>query len=412
MKTIFVAVSFLLPQQTIATQNTFEGILHQYADIAHAMYEDSLIEAKNLQSAIEKLIQTPSETNLQLARQAWKKARVPYQQTEGYRFGNPDIDEWEGHVNAWPLDEGLIDYVKTESYGEDSEENPFYTANIIANTSIKFGTKALDVSKINKSLLKTKIHEIDGIEANVATGYHAIEFLLWGQDHHDEQKKSGERPARDFNVENCAHPSCQRRIDYLRTTTNLLIDELTYATNLWTENGLARKRLLSDEKKGIQAILMGLGSLSYGELAGERIKLGLMLHDPEEEHDCFSDNTHFSHFYNQVGMMAIYYGKYKRINGEVIEGSSLHNRLMMDDILLAKEIANALDNTLMAMQKMVDRAEQVEHYDQMLAMGNIQGNKTLENVIKTLLDQAKSFEKAMRLLAKSDVQFLDSDALQ
>ena len=30
--------------------------------------------------------------------------------------------------------------------------------------------------------LENKLHEIGGNEANVATGYHAIEFLLWGQD--------------------------------------------------------------------------------------------------------------------------------------------------------------------------------------------------------------------------------------
>src|SRR3546814_9527831 len=68
-------------------------------------------------------------------------------------------------------------------------------------------------------------------------------------------------------------------------------------------DGQARLAVQEDPKADLAAMLTGLGSLSYGELAGERIKLGLMLHDPEEEHDCFSDNTHNSHFYNQVGMM-------------------------------------------------------------------------------------------------------------
>ena len=42
------------------------------------------------------------------------------------------VDDWEGKVNAWPLDEGLIDYTAA-SYGGASDENPFYTANIIAS---------------------------------------------------------------------------------------------------------------------------------------------------------------------------------------------------------------------------------------------------------------------------------------
>ncbi len=54
--------------------------------------------------------------------------------------------------------------------------------------------------------------------------------------------------------------------------------------------------------------MTGLGSLSYGELAGERIKLGLMIHDPEEEHDCFSDNTHASHFFDALGIRNVYLG--------------------------------------------------------------------------------------------------------
>ena len=35
-------------------------------------------------------------------------------------------------MNAWPLDEGLIDYVDA-GYGTESDENTLYTANVIAN---------------------------------------------------------------------------------------------------------------------------------------------------------------------------------------------------------------------------------------------------------------------------------------
>ena len=64
---------------------------------------------------------------------------MPYQQTEGFRFGNAIVDDWEGKVNAWPLDEGLIDYVDAALYGEESEENPLYTANVIANPELRIG---------------------------------------------------------------------------------------------------------------------------------------------------------------------------------------------------------------------------------------------------------------------------------
>src|SRR3546814_18028996 len=102
-------------------------------------------------------------------------------QTEVYRFGNAIVDEWEGKVNAWPLDEGLIDYV-APSYGKASKENPLYTANVIGSRSLKLGGEAVDVSNITGKLLAETLHEAGKVEANVATGYHAIEFLLWGQD--------------------------------------------------------------------------------------------------------------------------------------------------------------------------------------------------------------------------------------
>src|SRR5690606_27371691 len=123
----------------------------------------------------------PDAGTLAAAREAWIAARVPYMQTEVYRFGNPVVDAWEGRVNAWPLDEGLIDYVDA-SYGQDSDANAWYTANVIANPHLHVGGRPIDASKITPQLLAKELHEIGGIEANVATGYHAIEFLLWGQD--------------------------------------------------------------------------------------------------------------------------------------------------------------------------------------------------------------------------------------
>ena len=110
-----------------------KAVLSTYADIALAMYGDALGKAQNLDAAVDALVQTPTDATLAAAREAWLAARVPYQQTEVFRFGNPIVDEWEGRVNAWPLDEGLIDYVAVATYGDSSDENAFYAANVIAN---------------------------------------------------------------------------------------------------------------------------------------------------------------------------------------------------------------------------------------------------------------------------------------
>ena len=68
-------------------------VVETYANIAEAAYEDSLMTAKNLQSKVRDLVVKPSPETLAAARRAWIAARVPYQQTEVYRFGNAIVDD-------------------------------------------------------------------------------------------------------------------------------------------------------------------------------------------------------------------------------------------------------------------------------------------------------------------------------
>ena len=388
------------------------AIVETYADIAHAMYEDSLIAARSLDAALRDLVADPSEETLAGARAAWLASRMPYQQTEVYRFGNPIVDDWEGRVNAWPLDEGLIDYVDTGWYGDASDENRFYTANVIASESLTYGGATIDASEITPALLADELHEIDDIEANVATGYHAIEFLLWGQDLNGTGAGAGNRPASDFDTANCTGGNCDRRIDYLMASSSLLITDLEEMVANWDADGAARTALMDDPAGiGLSAIITGLGSLSYGELAGERMQLGLLLHDPEEEHDCFADNTHYSHYYNQRGMIAVYTGAYERQDGTTVEGPSLSNLVAHADPSLNEETTSRLDATVAAMDVMVETAETEMAYDQMLGEGNEAGNAILQDVIDALIAQTETFEQAVVALNLEIGAFEGSDSL-
>ena len=178
MKIVLATMALLILSAPASAVQEREVLSH-YAAIAHAVYEDSLTAAHALQQVVNRLIASPTEENLSNARMAWKASRIPYQQSEVYRFGNAIVDDWEGKVNAWPLDEGLIDYVAA-AYGADPDENPAFMVNVIANPSFTFSGHTIDARKINQQLLADTLHELAGIEANVATGYHAVEFLLWG----------------------------------------------------------------------------------------------------------------------------------------------------------------------------------------------------------------------------------------
>ncbi|MDZ7842915.1 MAG: imelysin family protein [Gammaproteobacteria bacterium] len=386
------------------------AVIDQYADIAHAAYEDSLKQARVLQDAVEALIAEPSEATMTNAREAWLAARTPYMQTEAYRFGNAIVDDWEGKVNAWPLDEGLIDYVDS-GYGAESAENPVYSANIIASESLNLSGETIDVSTLTKDLLAGKLHELGGVEANVATGYHAVEFLLWGQDLNGTGAGNGDRPWTDYSTSECTNGHCDRRAEYLSTATDLLIDDLEWMTDQWTAEGEARQSLLADTQKGIAAILTGLGSLSYGELAGERMQLGLMLHDPEEEHDCFSDDTHNSHYYDVVGMINVYSGSYTRVDGRRVVGPGLSHLVAASDPALNREMFAKLDATEAAMGKLKERAENTEAYDQMIGPDNPEGNAVVQGAIDALTSQTQTIEKVVASLDLEPIAFEGSDSL-
>ena len=385
-------------------------VVRTYADIAHAGYEDSLITARTLDAAIDVLIASPSEETLAAAREAWIAARVPYQQTEVYRFGNAIVGDWEGKVNAWPLDEGLIDYVDA-SYGTESDENALYTMNVIANPQITVNGKTVDASKITPELIADTLHEAEEVEANVATGYHAIEFLLWGQDLNGNDAGAGARPATDFDPANCTGGNCDRRAQYLKSASTLLISDLEDIVAAWAEGGEARKAVTEDPKAGLAAMLTGMGSLSYGELAGERMKLGLLLHDPEEEHDCFSDNTFNSHYYDALGIRNVYTGRYSRVDGSVVQGPSISQLVAAADKDVDAELTTKLDETMAAMTAMKKRGETTEAYDQMIGEGNTEGNATVQAAIDGLVAQTKPIERAVAALGLGAIAVEGSDSL-
>jgi putative iron-regulated protein len=388
-----------------------KAVVENYADIAEAAYGDAHTAALTLKAKIAGLVATPSDATLAAAREAWKAARPSYMQTEAFRFGNAIVDDWEGQVNSWPLDEGLIDYV-AGSYGTESGENEFYAANVIANTSLKVNGKTVDTTNITEDLLSKTLHEAGGIEANVATGYHAIEFLLWGQDLNGTGPGAGNRPATDYDLKACTHGNCDRRAAYLTVATDKLITDLAWMTAQWGQDGAARKAVADDpDGAGITAIVTGLGSMSYGELAGDRMKLGVMVHDPEEEHDCFSDNTHNSHFYDAIGLQNVYLGRYKRSDGSLVEGASLSALIAAKSPDADDRMRKALAATLEKISIIKTRADGGEAYDQMIGEGNDDGNAVILAAVSALIAQAKELERGVAALGIKSVKFEGSDSL-
>lgn len=397
-----MSASLLLAPASSFAVSEDEVVTH-YTDLAHAIFQDALVSARVLQTQVMQLTAQPSEQTLEQARLAWIDARVPYQQSEVFRFGNPVVDDWEGQLNAWPLDEGLIDYVDTSSYHAELG-NPGASANLIANTSLRLGSEVIDTQTLTPELLAS-LNELAGSEANVATGYHAIEFLLWGQDLNGTQPGAGERAHTDYaKGEACTNGHCERRAAYLQAITELLISDLDEMVQQWapeqTDNYRAQLLAL-DSQDAMTRMLFGMGSLALGELAGERLKVALEANSPEDEHDCFSDNTHYSHYYDGLGIRNIYLGEYQRIDGTSISGPSLSDLVAAKNSMLDHDVRKSLDHTQAKLRVLVDsaeREEQPQKFDQLIGEDNRAGHQVIENAIEALVLETEQLENAARAL--------------
>lgn len=386
------------------------AVLRHYARMAHAVYGDSLAGAQALQQAVSTFLADPRDETMEAARRAWIAARVPYLQSEAFRFTNPIVDEWEGRVNSWPLDEGLIDYVEARDHETD---NPLFSANIIANTRVMIDGREVDTSTITPELLRDVLHEAGGLRANVATGYHAIEFLLWGQDLNGTGPGAGNRPATDYDPRACTHGHCERRAAYLRVATQLLVDDLDWIVKQWEPAGDAYQAITTRApEEAFVLMFSGIASLSYGELAGERMKLALLLHDPEEEHDCFSDNSHNSHYWDVIGIRNVYLGQYKRTGGSVISGPSLSDVVRARSAATDDEVRAALDHTVSRMDVLVDSAKGGVPFDMLVAEGNVAGNRIVQSAVDALLAQTTSLRRAVAALDLKGLKVIDAESLR
>jgi putative iron-regulated protein len=379
----FVALSFLTgcggDDDGGANTKTFEEqaapVIERYAEIGLKSYGDSVAKVDALKSAIDAFLAAPSATTLAAARTAWVDARVPYLQTEVYRFyGGPiDVDGGpEGFINAWPLDEKYIDYVKDAPDAGIINKNPDGT---------------IDAQGL------TDLNEGEG-ETTISTGYHAIEFLLWGQDL--SETGPGDRPATDYLVPGGTHANQERRRQYLTVATQLLRDDLQSVVDAW-QTGKSNYRasfVASAPKDALQNILLGMGSLSGGELSGERMQVAYESKEQEDEHSCFSDTTHRDLYYDAVGIQNAYLGRYGDVDGPGL-----------DDLVKAKD--PALDARIKSqLQAAVDAIHAIPApFDQAIkGLDDAPGRKQIKASIEALLavtvsivDVAKLFDIELNL---------------
>ena len=400
-------------------------ILDAYANIALANYGDTLKDAKSLKTAIDTFAKDPSEENLENTKKAWLKARESYGQTEAFRLSNGPIDAedgWiaetygslEGQINAWPLDENMIDYT-IDAKGEKTSGN-------IIDTEGSFNpggeeSTAVDVTNITVDAIAS-LNE-NGGDANVASGYHAIEFLLWGQDQDysnflkdaitNGALQAGNRPLSDFTSDKNA----KRRLAYLQVASEKIINDLELVSSAWEKNvdgtkGLYQAALRNqlkgenaskniDSKEALKQIIAGLGVFIKSELANERIAVAVLTPSEEDEHSCFSDNTHRDIANNYLG--------FKNILTATYDGKK-YGKSLLD--ALDKETKTRIEKQMASIEAKIKSINEVantkEHFDYQIRDESPQSKVIvkLKNELRKLGDEMVNVAAANKIKLSTD----------
>ncbi|MFY4764970.1 imelysin family protein [Aliarcobacter butzleri] len=401
------------------------SILEAYSNIALDNYTNALKDAKNLKIAIDKFAKAPTQENFDAAKKAWLDSRESYGSTEIFRLSNGPIDAeegWiadaygslEGQINAWPLDENMIDYTV-------DAEGKLTSGNII-DTVGKFNpggedSKEVDVTKITVDAL-TDLNE-NGGEANVSTGYHAIEFLLWGQDQDyanfmdDNVTKgpmtAGQRPLTDFTTDK----NSQRRLAYLKASSEKLVKDLETVTSAWKKEvkgnqGLYQAALLGklkgkdkdkniDQKEALKQIIAGMGVFIKSELANERIAVAVLTPSEEDEHSCFSDNTHRDLVKNYEGFKNVLTATY---NGKKY-GKSLFDAVDKETKERIEKLMSSIEEKIESVDKI---AKTEAHFDYQIRPDHEQSKviTKLKNELRKLGDEMVNVASANGISLSTD----------
>jgi putative iron-regulated protein len=368
IKLAFLGLATTIITTTAMASQTNKAILHTYADLATSSYNQALSNAQGLQATLQAFANAPTKNTMEAAKQAWLQSRETYGVTEIFRLSAGPIDAedgWvadaygalEGQINAWPLDENMIDYTT-------AADGTITTGNIIDTKGVfNPGGKPVDVTTITADSLAA-LNE-NGGDANVSSGYHAIEFLLWGQDQDYDSfaadtvtngaLSAGERPLTDFTEDDLAG----RRFAYLNAAAELLVTDLQTVASAWDKGdrysscatdmtGCYRSAFLgeltaADADKNItstdalRTVIAGMGVFIKSELANERIAVPVLTPSEEDEHSCFSDNTHRDIALNYQGFVNVLKGELagQDMGVSMYDNASADTRSQLDGLISA-----------------------------------------------------------------------------
>ncbi|MEE3176190.1 MAG: imelysin family protein [Verrucomicrobiota bacterium] len=347
-----------------------------YSNIAEAASRSALSQGRILKEAISAFVKDPkAETHL-LAKVSWMQARLPFLQSEFSRMivergeVNHDISNL---LNGWPIDPGLIDYtakVPGENIINNKEKYPSITTELLRSINLKAG------------------------KSGFTTGYHVIEFLLWGED--SERSSSGKRSFKDYDKSNSE--LAKRRADYLVACCDLLIEDLENLVSEWdheSKNNLRSHLESMPSDQAIRKILRMVSVLADG-LAESQIGSIISKESVFKEQSTFSDTTHFDFLHTVAGISNLAAGAYVGLDGKLqVMGLGLIGLAEQAPNARAEKIRSLINDAMKSAQAFKGPFDQFNQDEK-----NVTGSEKSTITLKALSESLHAFAKEINALSK------------
>jgi uncharacterized iron-regulated protein len=277
-----------------------QEVITQFVSVVgNPNYVDIQAKATLLNTSVTTFLTTPTDTNLLLARTAWKNTRQPWEQAEGFLFGPVEDEDYDPTMDSWPLNRVDVD------------------ALINGGTTISLSS----------------VDALDGF----SKGFHGIEYIIFGP--------GGTRKAADITA---------RQKDYLKYTSQSLVNTTTALVNSWAPAGGDYATKITTAGKGSTAFTTrkDLFLAMVGAMAGICDEVGTgKMQEPYAAKDSTLDESSYSHnttadFTNNIqGIVNVYTAKYNGISGT----TSLSTLVASKNAALDAKIKTQVQTALSAM---------------------------------------------------------------
>lgn len=259
-----------------------------------ATYQDLEAKAALLRTAVITFNGAPTNPNLTAAQDAWRAARRPWEQAEGFLFGPVETQGIDPAIDSWPVNRVDLDAVLAGS------------------------------ATLNQAY-------IDGLEGTLK-GFHTIEYLLFGS--------SGTKVAADFDA---------RQREYLVGSTASLAAAVTALRTAWdpaagnyartvSTAGMSGNSVYISQSAAVQELINGM-IVICDEVANGKISDPFDQQDRALEESQFSNNSNLDFADNIRSVQNLYLGKYGTMTGTGVRALVLAEMPSLDVTIQAQMTA-------------------------------------------------------------------------